>query len=76
MKLFVHHDATGAIHSIVTVHAPERVGLMLTPAPGLFVAEIEGTKVKPGVPDVEELRKIAKTHEVATPNRCKLTKKK
>jgi hypothetical protein len=50
--------------------------LMLTPAPGLFVAEIEGTKVKPGVPDVEELRKIAKTHEVATPNRCKLTKKK
>ena len=47
---------------------------MLTPKAGLLVAEVEGTEVKPGV-SVEELRKIAQAHKVATPNRVKLTKK-
>jgi hypothetical protein len=48
MKLFVHHDATGAIRSIVTVNAPEQFHAMLTPKAGLLVAEVEGTEIKPG----------------------------
>jgi hypothetical protein len=74
MKLFVHHDATGAIRSIVTVNAPKQFQAMLTPKAGLLVAEVEGTEIKPG-DSVEELRKIAQAHKVATPNRVKLTKK-
>ena len=71
MKLFVHHDATGAIRSIVTVNAPKQFHAMLTPKAGLLVAEVEGTEIKPGAC---ELRKIAKAH-VVTPKRVKLTRK-
>ena len=74
MKLFVHHDATGVIRSMVTVNAPRQFQAMLTPKAGLLVAEVEGTEIKPGV-SVEELRKIAQAHKVATPNRVKLIKK-
>jgi len=75
MKLFVHHDATGAIRSMVTVNAPEQFRLMLTPKAGLLVAEVEGIKIKPGAAGVKELRKFAQAHKVVTPNRVKLTKK-
>ena len=70
MKVFVHHDAAGAIHSMVTVNAPEQFHLMLTPK-----AEVEGIKIKAGAEGVEELRKVAQAHGVVTPNRVKLTKK-
>ena len=73
MKLFVHHDETGAIRSIVTVNAPEQFHAMLTPKAGLLVAEVEGTEIKPDA-SVEEIRKIAKNH-VVTPKRVKLTRK-
>ena len=36
MKVFVHHDATGAIRSMVTVNAPEQFQLMLTPRPAYW----------------------------------------
>jgi hypothetical protein len=75
MKVFVHHDTTGDIRSVIAVDAPGRFGLMLTPKPGLLVSEVEGMKVKPGAVDVEALRKIAQSHKVATSNRCKLAKK-
>ena len=75
MKLFVHHDATGAIRSIVTVNAPSQFQLlMLTPKTGLLVAEVEGTEIKAGA-SVEELRKIGKAQRVVTPNRVRLTTK-
>ena len=75
MKVFVHHDATGAIRSMITVNAPEPFHLMLTPKAGLLVAEVEGVKIKAGTESVEELRKVAQAHKVVTPNRVKLTKK-
>jgi len=76
MKLFVHHDTTGTIRSLIIVNAPERVSLMLTPNPGLLVAEVEGVNVEPGAPDVTALREIGKSHKVETPlPRCTLTRK-
>jgi hypothetical protein len=75
MKVFVHHDAAGAIHSMVTVNAPEQFHLMLTPKAGLLVAEVEGIKIKAGAEGVEELRKVAQAHGVVTPSRVKLTRK-
>ena len=75
MKVFVHHDATGTIRSIITVDAPSQFNLMLTPKPGLLVSEVEGVKVKSGATDVKALRKIAETHTVATTERRKLAKK-
>jgi hypothetical protein len=74
MKLFAHYDATGAIRSIVTVNAPSQFHAMLTPKPGLSVAEVEGTEIKANA-TVEELRKIGKEKRVATPNRVRLTTK-
>jgi hypothetical protein len=75
MKLFVHYDATGAIHSMVTVNAPEQFRVMLTPRAGLQVAEVEGTEIQSDAMGVKELRELAQAHKVATPNRVKLTKK-
>jgi hypothetical protein len=76
MKLFVHHDTTGTIRSLIIVNAPEKVSLMLTPNPGLLVAEVEGVNVNPGAPDVRALREIGKSHKVVTPlPRTKLAKK-
>ena len=74
MKLFVHHDATGAIRSIVTVNAPSQFNAMLTPKTGLLVAEVEGTEIKASA-TVEELRKIGKAQRVVTPHRVRLTPK-
>jgi hypothetical protein len=77
MKIFAHYDSTGAIQSLVVVNAPEGHGPMLAPKPGLFVAEVEGLKLKSETPDVETLREIARTHKVASPSpRCTLVKKK
>ena len=70
MKTFAHFDSTGTIRALITVNAPKGVSAMLTPKPGLFVAEVEGLKVKSGAPDLEALREIAKAHKVATPLAC------
>ena len=71
MKLSVHHDATGAIHSIVTVNAPKQFHAMLTPKAGLLVAEVEGTQIaKPGA-SVEELLQDCQRSSVVTPKRVK-----
>jgi hypothetical protein len=79
MKVYVHHDETGTIHSLVFVDAPASAGAMLAPRPGEFVTEVEGLKDKLGAgePDVEALREIAKRHKVSTAvPRSKLAKKK
>jgi hypothetical protein len=46
MKLFVHHDVSGKIHSVVAVDAPDGVSMMLVPRRGRLVAEVEGHAVK------------------------------
>ncbi len=80
MKVYVHYDRSGAIHGLIAVNAPADRIPMLTPEPGLFVAEVEGEipglKPDPDESDLEALRKIAQTLRVATPiPRCKLVSK-
>jgi hypothetical protein len=77
MKAYVHYDRFGAIHGLITVNAPDDRIPMLAPAPGLFVAEVEGDipglKLETGEPDLDAVRKIVQTLQVATPiPRCKL----
>jgi hypothetical protein len=80
MKVYVHYDSSGAIHSLIAVNAPADRMPMLVPEPGLFVGEVEGEvpgwKHETDQPDLEALRKIAQTLRVATPiPRCKLVRK-
>ena len=80
MKVYVHYDHSGAIHSLISVNAPADRIQTLAPEPGFFVAEVEGEipglKPEPGESDLEALRKIAQTLRVATPSpRCKLVSK-
>ena len=80
MKVYVHYDHSGAIHSVISVDAPADRIPMLAPEPGLFVAEVEGESLglKPESDEshMEALRKVAQTLRVATPGpRCKLVGK-
>ena len=80
MKVYVHYDGSGAIHSLISVNAPADHFPMLAPEPGLFVAEVEGEslglKPESGESHMEALRKVAQTLRVATPGpHCKLVGK-
>lgn len=76
MKVYAHYDLVGTIRSLVTVEGPQQAGMMLVPKPGVFVAEIEGLKLKSGKADPEALREIVGTHKVSTPlPHCTLVKK-
>lgn len=80
MKVYVHYDASGAIHSLVAVDAPADHMPSMVPEPGLLVGEVDGKvpgwKYKGEVPDLEGLRQVAHTLRVATPvSLCKLVKK-
>ena len=76
MSVFVHYDRGGTIHSFVTVNAPEG-GMMLTPRPGMLVAEVEGVQLQPGPAGHAALREIAKSHVVQAPQqRVALVKKR
>jgi hypothetical protein len=61
MRTFVHHDADGAIHGVVTVDAPSGVTATLDPGPGLFVTEVAGLKLTGGPEDVETVRALAES---------------
>lgn len=75
MKIYAHYDTEGTIHALILINAPDGFGAMVAPEPGLLVAEVEGLQLKSAAPHVEELRKIAKTYKVATPQpRSKLVK--
>jgi hypothetical protein len=56
MRLFAHHDVDGKIRSLTWFNAPEGVSIMLTPAPGELVSEIEGHKLTGTVPSEKALR--------------------
>jgi hypothetical protein len=80
MKVYVHHDHAGAVHSLIVSNAPADRIPMLTPGPDLFVAEVEGEvpglKSEPNDRDLDALRQIVETLRVATPiPRCKLVSK-
>jgi hypothetical protein len=80
MKVYVHYDGSGAIHSLISVDAPSDRIPMLVPEPGLFVAEVEGEipglKHERDESDLQALSKIAQTLRVATSSpRCKLVSK-
>ena len=76
MKIYVHYDSEGTIHSFVTTDAPAGAGAMLTPKAGQFLAEVDGLKFKGKTPTHEELAEIRSTHKVSLPGpRCTLTKK-
>ena len=66
MKTYAHHDAKGAIKSIVHLNAGDGAGLMLTPNLGEFVSEIEA-KFKSKTPTIEELQEIAANFKIAGP---------
>jgi hypothetical protein len=71
MKVYVYHDSTGAVRSLVAVSVAERGSPMLAPKPGIFVSEVEGEvedlKLTPEASDLEAFRKMAKGLRVATP---------
>ena len=78
MKIYVHYDAEGNIHSVFSVDAPEGGGAMLAPEAGLFVGEveIEGLELRSDESNAETLLEIANTYKVTTPvPRLQLTKK-
>jgi len=78
MKIFAYHDSTGTIYSLVSVHGPERISVMLTPPkPGLFISEVEGLELKAGAGEADALRQIGKSHRVSTGShpRCTLVKR-
>jgi hypothetical protein len=79
MKVYVHYDYSGAVHSLVVSNAPADHIPMLSPGPGLFVAEVEGEvpglESEPDERALEAISKIATTFRVATPvPRCKLVR--
>jgi len=64
MKTYVHCDLNGRIMAIIQGDVPEGAGFMLTPAPGLVVAEVESlSKLKP-----IDFGRTAKTHRVLAPS--------
>jgi DUF1009 family protein len=80
MKTYVQFDASGAIHSIVTVDAPEGVRAMVDVEPGLAVAEIDAAELKAPTTDLEadKIRALIQDYRVSvpTPGKATLTKAK
>jgi len=76
MKTYVHFDALGSIHSIITVDAPAGVMAMMEPEPGLSVAEIDAPELDSAAGDVEKTREMAKSYKVdmSAGSRYKLSK--
>jgi hypothetical protein len=65
MKIFAHHDSSGAIHSLIGVDAPEGVEVMLEPEPGVLVTEIEGIELRLDAENVDTERAFVESHKVA-----------
>jgi len=74
MKIYAHYDSSGNIHSLITSSGEKGLNAMLSPEPGLSVAEIEGLKLDDDR-DVDAIRKIAETHTITAGRPVKLSKK-
>jgi hypothetical protein len=64
MKIFAHHDRTGAIQSLIGVDAPEGVEAMLEPEPGVLVTEIQGLDLELDAENVDAVRELLESHIV------------
>jgi hypothetical protein len=67
MRTFAHFDATGKVHALIAVDAPEGVNAGLVPQHGVFVDEVDGVDLKPTELDPEAAREIFKKYRVALP---------
>jgi hypothetical protein len=75
MKTYAQFDRAGAIHSIVTVDAPEGVRAMVDVEPGLSVAEIDASEIKAPTTesDVDKIRALTQGYRVPVPAATKVT---
>ncbi|MDB4923214.1 hypothetical protein [Mucilaginibacter sp.] len=67
MKTYVHNDSEGNIKCIVSIDAPDHVGLMLTPKAGLFVTKVEDIEFQSKLLDVKGMKEIAKNFKISVP---------
>lgn len=65
MRTFAHYDATGKIHALITVDAPDGITAGLVPENGVFIEEVEGVDLNPRALDVEAAGEILKRYKVA-----------
>ena len=76
MKLTVHYDPSGKVHSFITVGGTDSNGMMLVPKRGFLVGEVQDVTVESGVAGLKKLRELAKNYIVDEPApRRKLRKK-
>jgi len=74
MKIYAHYDLDGNVHSLIAGSGEKGLQAMLTPEPGLSVAEIVGVKLD-NAQDFDAIRKIAESHRVAEVRPLKLSEK-
>jgi hypothetical protein len=65
MKSFVHYNSRGTVQAIITVQAPEKLTVMLTPKSGHFVAEVNKMSgANNATLDLNWLRMLARSQKV------------
>ena len=64
MRIFVHHDEAGTIHSLIGVDAPPGVEAMLAPEPRILVTEVEGVELDFRPEYVEQVQQFIDGHTV------------
>ena len=75
MKIYAHYDMDGNINSLVADGGDKGLKAMLTPQPGLSVAEVTGVKLV-DARDTDGLRKAAEANKIIADVRpLKLSKK-
>ena len=67
MRLFVHHHDAGRIRSATVFDAPPNAGMMLVPAQGERVTEIEGHRLKSVRGSEQSVRRLIRASVVAAP---------
>ena len=76
MKTYIHHDIKGRIRGLITINAPDHVGMMLTPKPGVFLSEGQPMKFKSDHPTLTELKGAIKKIKSDSSSRGQGKKKK
>jgi hypothetical protein len=76
MKIYIHHDNEGRIKGLITIDAPDQIGMMLTPKTGVFVSELEDIKFKSKSPTQQELKDLVKSHNISDAGVKKTLKRK
>ena len=73
MNSYVQFDSAGTIHSVVIIDAPDGVQAGIDVEPGLSVAEIDSSDIKPPTTEAElnELVAFAQNYQVSVPEVAK-----